>query len=132
MALSRCGVNTSTSCHLCANALETSDHLLVRYPYARDVIYWIFKRCDLPSQDFNTVKEFVGYAANSGRCAKKRKKSIAIIYGMLWFVWGREMRELLIATSSLLPKRWMVSSLRCIIGLSLGVVLSTVFRPYLG
>lgn len=42
---------------------------------------------DIPLQSFNTVKDVVNFAVNSGRCPKKRKIMITIIYGFFWHIW---------------------------------------------
>ena len=86
-ALIRRGIPTpSPNCLLCHSELETTDHLLVSCPFSREVMSWILKWCDIPLQRFDSLAEVLDFASKWGRCPKKRKVFLSIIYGLLWCI----------------------------------------------
>ena len=86
--LAKRGLNIpSQACLSCDSGLDETNHILLDCHVAADALDWILKWCDVPSQKFNTVSEFVNFAANWGNCPKKKKIFIAICYGFLWSVW---------------------------------------------
>nr|KAJ0227813.1 hypothetical protein LSAT_V11C100042030 [Lactuca sativa] len=87
VALSLRGVSIPTSCNFCSNGLDSTDHILIGCSFATEVLQWTLKWCNIPWQTFDSVKDLVGFAANWGRCPKKRRILIAIVYDYLWFVW---------------------------------------------
>lgn len=88
IALMHRGVNIpSDSCHLCPGGTDSSDHILYGCPFTREVLLWIFKWCGIPLPVFDSVTEVIAFAANWGRCPKKKMIFVAIVYCLLWNVW---------------------------------------------
>nr|KAJ0214496.1 hypothetical protein LSAT_V11C400197810 [Lactuca sativa] len=88
VALSRRGISLpSIACQIFISGIDEADHFLVGCPFAKDVLAWIFNRCNLPFQQFDSVGELILYAASLGNCPKKRKILLAIFYGYLWYIW---------------------------------------------
>ncbi|XP_023762551.1 uncharacterized protein LOC111911013 [Lactuca sativa] len=88
MALSKQGIILpSTTCCQCNLVEETSDHALIRCSFARKVMTWILKWCNITIVNFHTVNEVLDYASNWGNCPKKKKRLLGICYGTLWGIW---------------------------------------------
>ncbi|KAL4586025.1 hypothetical protein LXL04_010655 [Taraxacum kok-saghyz] len=82
------GISTqSDRCTRCNLYVETPDHVLVECPAARTTWSWIWRWCDLPENNFNTIEETINYAANWGKCVKKMRILISICYDTLWWIW---------------------------------------------
>ncbi|CAI9299170.1 unnamed protein product [Lactuca saligna] len=77
----------STSCQLCNNGDDDTNHVLVKCPSLKTALDWIFRWCDIQVQHFNSVTKLVSFAIQWGQCPKKRKILLAIIYSFLWFGW---------------------------------------------
>ncbi|KAL4591704.1 hypothetical protein LXL04_004675 [Taraxacum kok-saghyz] len=87
-ALALRGVHmTSTDCASCSSGLDDVDHILVDCPIAKDLLIWIFRWCEISMQNFSKAVDLVDFAASWGRCPKKRKILVAIIYGFIWSIW---------------------------------------------
>ncbi|KAL4556272.1 hypothetical protein LXL04_038919 [Taraxacum kok-saghyz] len=80
------------------HSTDSTDHILAGCSFTREVLFWIFKWCDVPLPDFNTIKEITDFVANWGRCPKKRAflvagptlrgdRLVAIVYGLLRNAW---------------------------------------------
>lgn len=79
-------VNLS-NCQLCDSGLDDTNHVLVQCPFMVSVLRKVFTWCGIPFVHFNSVGELIHLAAQWGRCPKKRKIFLAIIYGCLWCGW---------------------------------------------
>ncbi|KAL4563465.1 hypothetical protein LXL04_027508 [Taraxacum kok-saghyz] len=66
---------------------DETKHLFIDCPFAKDVLERIWTWCKIPMPNINWVEELVTFAVQWGRCPKKRKILIAIIYGFLWNNW---------------------------------------------
>ncbi|KAL4572985.1 hypothetical protein LXL04_019777 [Taraxacum kok-saghyz] len=66
---------------------ECADHILVQCPFAKTVMEWILKWCDIKEVRFNTVTEVLDYAAGWGNFPKKRRILLAIFQGTMWSIW---------------------------------------------
>ena len=87
-ALARRGMQfLNLDCHLCGSGLEDSNHVIVNCLYLKETLDWLWRWCNVPAPTLNTVSDLISFAANWGRCPKKRKVFIAIIYGYFWCVW---------------------------------------------
>ncbi|CAH1412434.1 unnamed protein product [Lactuca virosa] len=88
VALSYRGVTLDTcNCSSCVGGIEYANHILVECPYAKSVTKSILNWCGIDRIDFHNVEEITCFAANWGRCPKKRERLTAICYGMLWSIW---------------------------------------------
>ena len=89
VALSRRGIlnNNNTTCSFCNQGEECADHILVNCTFAKTVLEWILKWCDIRGASFCTVSEILDYAAGWGNCPKKRRILQTIIQGTLWSIW---------------------------------------------
>lgn len=63
---SRCINISSTTCQLCSNGVDESDHLLVECSFAIDTFSWVFNWCGI----FSTVFEFVNFVTTWDNCQK--------------------------------------------------------------
>ena len=88
-ALCRRGVvnHNQTVCSWCNTDEECADHVLVRCQFARTVMEWILKWCDIKEVNFNNVSDVLDYAAGWGNCPKKNKIFQAICQGAMWSIW---------------------------------------------
>ncbi|KAL4577530.1 hypothetical protein LXL04_013639 [Taraxacum kok-saghyz] len=77
----------SPACPLCYADQEDANHLFISCPFAAEILSWLFTWCGLPPMQFSGVFDFVAFAANWGRCPKKRRIITAIFYGYLWSLW---------------------------------------------
>lgn len=80
-------IMANTNCPLCNGEHETGDHLFVKCPISIEARSWIFKWCDIPATNFDTVNEFLNFAATWGNCPRKRERFKVVLYAMLWFTW---------------------------------------------
>ncbi|XP_023732085.1 uncharacterized protein LOC111879884 [Lactuca sativa] len=88
VALSKRGVNvTSTMCYHCGEVEETSDHMLIQCSYAKTIMKWILKWCNIQPENFSTVHDTLDYASNWGNCPKKKRRLLGIFYGTMWSIW---------------------------------------------
>ncbi|KAL4588641.1 hypothetical protein LXL04_001533 [Taraxacum kok-saghyz] len=87
--LSRRGILVNlTGCPLCMeDVAEEMDHLFLGCSLAKEVLVWLFSWCNISIQNFQTVEELVNFAAEWGRCPKKRKILLAVLYGAIWNIW---------------------------------------------
>lgn len=89
MALARRNVKVdSLWCNACISEVETSDHILVKCPFAdlvwRSVDHW----CGTGWANGATVKEIIAGAVNLNMGSKRKKKALlTIIYGAIWAIW---------------------------------------------
>ncbi|CAH1436949.1 unnamed protein product [Lactuca virosa] len=82
------GIETQTTmCGACINGEEDADHILVRYPFAKDVRDKIFNWCGIQNQSFNSIGELLRFAANWGRSPKMKARFHTICYGLIWNLW---------------------------------------------
>ena len=77
-------------------------------------------------QQFSKVGEAIGFAADWGRCPKKRQILLAVIYGYMWNIWkarnDKIFKRLSITTASLID-----NTLSLVLGgLKTGAILSIV------
>ncbi|KAL4567347.1 hypothetical protein LXL04_022930 [Taraxacum kok-saghyz] len=77
----------NSSCHLCSNGIDDTNHFLVGCSTTREVLDWILNWCGISLQNVQTVTDLVQYAAMWGNCPKRRKILLAIVYGLLWCTW---------------------------------------------
>lgn len=47
---------------MCKVESKTDDHILVSCPFAKEVLIWIFKWCDIPLPSFSKVKKPINFA----------------------------------------------------------------------
>nr|KAJ0198411.1 hypothetical protein LSAT_V11C700373740 [Lactuca sativa] len=84
MALSKRGIHIDTCyCSSCIEGYECANHVLVRCLVWKHVFLW----CGIIFSDLQNIEETIHFAANWGRCPKKRKRLTAICYGTLWNLW---------------------------------------------
>ena len=86
-ALSARGIPiASTACTRCGE-LEDADHILITCPFAAQVRTEISNWCGVSFSSYNNIKSLVEFVNHWGRCPKKRKLLIMVVYGMLWRIW---------------------------------------------
>ncbi|KAL4588883.1 hypothetical protein LXL04_001781 [Taraxacum kok-saghyz] len=71
----------------CDIGLDEADHILLSCPVISDALDWILQWCNVPTQNFSSVSDFVNFAASWGNCPKKKKIFLAVCYGFLWSAW---------------------------------------------
>ncbi|KAL4586885.1 hypothetical protein LXL04_011532 [Taraxacum kok-saghyz] len=67
--------------------IDDANYILVNCAFVVEAQKWIFNWCNITSQDFLSVFEFISFAANWGNCPKKKKIWLAICYGLIWCTW---------------------------------------------
>ncbi|CAH1414093.1 unnamed protein product [Lactuca virosa] len=79
------GVQTdSLICKLCNTGEEFADHLLTSYSFSLEVVKRILNWCRIPQGQFTKVAELLDFGTRWGNCPKKRKRLLAILYGLIW------------------------------------------------
>lgn len=75
LAISRCIINlSSTVCCQCGETEETTDHVLVRCLFAKEVLEWIFRWCYIPVADARLVHNVLDCASHWRNFHKKKKR----------------------------------------------------------
>ncbi|CAI9275764.1 unnamed protein product [Lactuca saligna] len=88
-ALKNKGVNIGSSCcPMCKVESETDDHILVSCPFAKEVLIWIFKCCNIPLPSASKVEELINFACFVGQLSEE-KEIISHHYGFLWLIWKK-------------------------------------------
>ena len=88
IALKRRGVGIpNASCPQCQLEEEDAEHILIRCPVASNVWEPIFKWCNIPKPQFQTIGELIEFVKTWGRCRKRRNNLICIIFGAMWILW---------------------------------------------
>nr|KAJ0227333.1 hypothetical protein LSAT_V11C100002010 [Lactuca sativa] len=116
LALAHRGMSIrSSSCRICFNRPESSEHLVVACPYMHEDLIWIFNWHGIPLPSLSSMKYVISYAANWGYCPMKRKSLLAVVYGWLWCVWRTRNKKYSTRCITFLLKRWIRPSLRSLI-----------------
>lgn len=124
LALAHRGMSIrSSSCRICFNRPESSEHLVVACPYMHEDLIWIFNWHGIPLPSLSSMKYVISYAANWGYCPMKRKSLLAVVYGWLWCVWRTRNKKYSTRCITFLLKRWIRPSLRSLIEWKLVVAL---------
>ncbi|CAI9283588.1 unnamed protein product [Lactuca saligna] len=70
--LSKRRVNVqSTICCQCGEEEETTDHVLIQCSFAKSVMEWILKWCNIQHTNLSSVLNVVDFASNIGNNPKK-------------------------------------------------------------
>ena len=77
----------STSCTRCGE-LEDANHILFNCPFTAQVRTKISNWCGISFSSCNNIISLVEFVNHWGRCPKKRKLLIMVVYGMLWRTWN--------------------------------------------
>lgn len=79
------GVNIGSSlCRLCNTCNESADRLLVSCPTIRSLWCKVFGWCSISPPVVQSCRDLIDFAATWGRCPKKKRLLIAIIYAGFW------------------------------------------------
>ncbi|CAI9265575.1 unnamed protein product [Lactuca saligna] len=88
LALKRRGVAIiNTSCPQCHLENEDTEHILIRCPVASNVWDLIFKWCNIPKPQFQTVGELIGFVKTWGIRRRRRNNLICVCFGVMWILW---------------------------------------------
>ncbi|KAI3497002.1 hypothetical protein L1887_39382 [Cichorium endivia] len=79
--------NSPLLCQMCNAEVESSNHLLVSCPFAKEVFYWVFKWCRCQCHVVDSITGLLNYAAMWGNCVKKKNLILCIVYCTFWLIW---------------------------------------------
>ena len=54
---------------------------------AKEVLEWVFNWCKIDPKSFDSIGDLLSFAADWGRCPKKKRIFLAIVYGFVWSMW---------------------------------------------
>ena len=87
-ALNRRGMNfSSPECYSCDSGTDDTNHALITCPFIKETLDWVWRWCNILDPSIGSVNDLISFAVHWGRCPKKRKIFIAIIYGFIWCGW---------------------------------------------
>ncbi|XP_042752738.1 uncharacterized protein LOC122195221 [Lactuca sativa] len=78
---------TSPMCSLCADQIESADHILTSCCMAKETLCMVLNWCGIPLEYFSGVNEVLAYARNWGHCPKKKETLTCILYKTIWSLW---------------------------------------------
>lgn len=88
VGLARRGVNIpSLTCDLCSCGDEDRDHVLISCSVAKLIWKDIGSWCEVRLDNMNSTQELMNAVNGWGRCPKKRRILVIIVYATLWYIW---------------------------------------------
>ncbi|CAH1440248.1 unnamed protein product [Lactuca virosa] len=88
IALSQRGVQIhSPQCSACVSGMESTDHMLLKCPFAVEIWNQIWDWCGITPNKFSCLKEMLTYTTMIGQCPKRTTTLLSIISGAIWGIW---------------------------------------------